>query len=192
MSYNFFAFLNRMKYIKRWSLMHNVEEENIMEHSQNVAMIANALAVIGNIYFKENNDENKIAVIALFHESSEVITGDLPTPIKYYNKDINIAYKNLEDIANDKLLSMLPAELKDYYTNILNQDCSSSEYKIVKAADKLAAYIKCIEELKAGNKEFKKAEVQIKKEIQKMNLPAVKFFMENFMESYNLTLDELD
>ena len=192
MSYNFYAFLNRMKYIKRWSLMHNVKEENIMEHSQNVAVIAHALAEIGNVFFGENNDSAKIALIALFHESGEVITGDLPTPIKYYNKDINKAYKNLEDLAENKLLGMLPPELAEAYSGIIKADKSSPEYKIVKTADKLAAYIKCLEELKSGNGEFKKAESQIKTELEKIDLPALRYFNEHFLESYSLTLDELD
>ena len=150
--YKFFAFMNRKKFIERWSLMRSTVKENIMEHSEQVAEIAHALAMIRNTYYGGNLNPDRIAVIALYHEASEVITGDLPTPIKYYNPDINSAYKNLEHIANNKLLTMLPDELKPMYKDYIEPDEES--YKIVKDADKLAAYIKCIEETKVGNKEF--------------------------------------
>lgn len=190
--YNFFAFLNRMKYIKRWSLMRSVAEENIMEHSQQVAVTAHALAVIKNKLFGGNVDESKAVMYALYHESAEVITGDLPTPIKYFNTEIQHAYKDLESIAADKLLKMLPKELEEEYFEVIKPDTLSYEYKIVKAADKLSAYIKCIEELKAGNQEFKKAKESIEKEIKSKNMQEVNYFFDNFIQSFYLTLDELE
>lgn len=191
MSYNFFAFMNRMKYIKRWSLMRSVQNENIMEHSEQVAMIAHALAVIGNIYFNKNYDVNRIGMIACYHETSEVITGDLPTPIKYFNPEINTAYKSLENLAENRLLDMLPNKMREVYSNLI-QNVNEEEYKIMKGADKIAAYIKCIEELKAGNSEFKKAHDTILKNINENELEEVKYFMDNFIEGFRLTLDELD
>lgn len=190
--YNFFAYLDRMKYINRWSLMRSTESENIMEHSAQVAIIAHALAVIGNTYFGKNHDEDRVAVLALFHETSEVITGDLPTPIKYFNPEIRDAYKSLEHIANDKLLGMLPPEMKPSYERVINAEKQDDEAKLVKYADKLSAYLKCLSELKAANGEFKKAKNSIEKELAAMESQEVKFFLENFVKPYTLTLDELD
>lgn len=189
--YKFFAFLNRMKYISRWSLMRSTVRENIMEHSQQVAVVAHALATISNTYFGGNLDANSIAVKALFHETSEVLTGDLPTPIKYFNPEIRDAYKALEQFSNDKLLKLLPAEMVDMYTNIVN-DNDSIEHKFVKYADKICAYIKCIDEVKMSNSEFFKAEKTIRAEIDAIDSPEVKFFMENFIDAFYLTLDELE
>jgi len=189
--YKFFAFLNRMKYISRWSLMRSTVRENIMEHSQQVAVVAHALATISNTYFGGNLDANSIAVKALFHETSEVLTGDLPTPIKYFNPEIRDAYKALEQYSNDKLLKLLPTEMVDVYTNIVN-DNESIEHKFVKYADKICAYIKCIDEVKMSNSEFFKAEKTIRAEIDAINSPEVKFFMENFVDAFYLTLDELE
>ena len=157
--YKFFAFLNRMKYIKRWSLMRSVREENIMEHSQQVAVIAHALALIKNKIYGGNVDVNKIVLLAQYHEVGEVITGDLPTPIKYFNPEIKAAYKDLEKGASQRLLGMLPETLKQEYQEFIMPDEQSEEYKIVKCADRLAAYLKCVEEIKAGNSEFKKAKI---------------------------------
>lgn len=187
----FFAFLNRMKYINRWSLMRSTVSENIMEHSQQVAVVAHSLAVIGNTYFGQNLDADSIAVKALFHECSEVITGDLPTPIKYINHELNSAYKQIENAANDKLLTYLPPEMKNIYADILKNPCET-EKKYVKYADKLCAYIKCIEELKTGNKEFSQAAETIKKELIAYNSKEVNYFMSNFVPAYELTLDELN
>lgn len=189
--YKFFAFLNRMKYISRWSLMRSTVRENIMEHSQQVAVVAHALATISNTYFGGNLDANSIAVKALFHETSEVLTGDLPTPIKYFNPEIRDAYKALEQYSNDKLLKLLPTEMVEVYTNIVN-DNESIEHKFVKYADKICAYIKCIDEVKMSNSEFFKAEKTIRAEIDAINSPEVKFFMENFVDAFYLTLDELE
>lgn len=189
--YKFFAYLNRMKYIKRWSLMHSTTGENIMEHSQQVAVVAHALATVSNLYFGGNLDVNSITVKALFHETSEVLTGDLPTPIKYFNPEIRDSYKNLEKIANMKLLSLLPSEISAEYEKII-LDNSSVEHKFVKYADKLCAYIKCVDEVKMGNAEFSKAKESIFAEIVNFHSPEVDYFVENFLPAFALTLDELD
>ena len=190
--YKFFAFLSRMKFIDRWSLMHSVKKENIMEHSHQAAVLAHALAVIGNAYFGKAYDVNLVAVTALFHESSEVLTGDLPSPIKYFNPEIKTAYKGLEAIACDKLLGMLPDEMRGEYEKVLQPDCSGYEYRLTKCADKLCAYIKCLEELKMSNNEFKKAKQSLEKELSALNSEEVNFFLKNFVEPFKLTLDELD
>ena len=188
----FFAFINRMKYIKRWSLMHSIREENIMEHSQEVAVIAHALALIENKMFNGSVDENLVLKTALYHEVGEVITGDLPTPIKYFNPEIKNAYKDLEKNACEKLLSMLPDELRESYTEYILPDTSKKEYQIVKFADRLAAYLKCVEEIKAGNMEFKKAKKSIETELKGSNSQSVAYFLKEFVPAYELTLDELD
>lgn len=192
MAYNFYAYLGRMKYIERWSLMYSTVKENIMEHSEQVAQIAHALAMINNKIFGGDANAEKCVTLAVFHECSEVITGDLPTPIKYYNNEIKVAYKDLEAVSNKKLLSMLPEEFKLEYEKIISPDESTIEYKLSKSADKLSAYIKCLEELKSGNKEFQKAEKSIKKELESSPIPEVKYFMENFIPGFKKTLDELD
>ena len=189
--YKFFFFLDRMKYIKRWSLMHSTTNENIMEHSQQVAVIAHALATISNVYFGGNLDANSIAVKALFHETSEVMTGDLPTPIKYFNPEIRDAYKSLEKLANERLLSLLPSQLSAEYAKIVMDDVSE-EHKFVKYADKICAYIKCVDEVKRGNAEFAKAKETIFKEINAFRSKEVDYFMGNFLPAFSLTLDELD
>lgn len=189
--YNFFAFMNRMKYIERWSLMRSTRKENIMEHSEQVAMFAHALAVIGNKFYGKNYDANRIGMIAAYHETSEVITGDLPTPIKYFNPEIKSAYKALEKTSAEKLVAMLPEELKEEYSSLIISP-SYEEHKIMKCADKLSAYVKCVEELNAGNKEFLKAEKSIKKELEKFDLPECEYFIKNFLPSFSLTLDELE
>ncbi len=188
--YKFFAYLNRMKYINRWSLMRSTVTENIMEHSQQVAVIAHALASISNLYFGGSLNADSIAVKALFHETSEVLTGDLPTPIKYFNPQIRDAYKALERYSNDKLLTLLPQELSELYDGIINDD-SSVEHRFVKYADKIAAYIKCVDEVNMGNTEFINAETTILDEIKKYNSPEVDYFMEHFVDAFQLTLDEL-
>lgn len=190
--YKFFAYLNRMKYIKRWSLMRSTREENIMEHSQDVAVIAHALALINNKMFGGNVDEKKVVLLAQYHEVSEVVTGDLPTPIKYLNSDINSAYKDLEKQASIRILNMLPEKLKEEYEPYILPDTTTLEYKIVKYADRISAYIKCIEELKAGNLEFKKAKNSIGKELQAVEFASVKYYIKEFIPSFELTLDELD
>ncbi|MBQ8818775.1 MAG: 5'-deoxynucleotidase [Clostridia bacterium] len=191
--YNFFAYMSRMKLIKRWSLMKAVTDENIAEHSAEVAQIAHALAVIANKLYGKNINADRVTTLALYHESSEVITGDLPTPIKYYNPEIRKAYKDIESVANQKLISMLPEELREEYIPLVEQDADSYEHKLVKAADKLSAYVKCIDELKSGNREFAKAEAALSAEVAAYHyLPEVKYFCDNFLESYSKTLDELD
>lgn len=189
--YNFYAFMDRMKYIKRWSLMRSVRDENIMEHSQQVAMIAHALAVIRNKLFGGNVDAEKCVLYAVYHECGEVITGDLPTPIKYFNNSIHGAYKSLEDRACDKLLSMLPEELQEELGGYIKPDVKSEEYKIVKAADRFSAYIKCLEEHRCGNTEFEQAKKAIEKDLHSRNMPEVEYFFENFIQAFLLTLDEL-
>ena len=190
--YKFFAFLDRMKYIRRWSLMRSVREENIMEHTEQVAVIAHALALIGNRMFGKKTDAEKAALYALYHETGEVITGDLPTPIKYFNEDIRSAYKDLEKNACVKLLGMLPEELKADYETYVQPDTDRYEYKLAKAADKISAYLKCVEEVKAGNPEFRKAKAATLKAIKGFDMEEVKYFMENIAPAYELTLDELD
>ncbi len=192
MKYDFYAFMDRMKYIKRWQLMRSVREENIMEHSQQVAMFAHALAVINNKVFGGNADAEKAVLYAVYHECSEVMTGDMPTPIKYFNQSILGAYKNLEDTACDKLLTTIPQELRDEFALCIKPKADSYEYSLMKAADRLAAYVKCLEELRYGNKEFIKAEKSIKKDLLSRKMPEVDYFFENFIESFNLSLDELD
>ena len=182
-----------MKLIRRWSLMKAVDEENIAEHSAAVAQIAHALAVIANRVYGNSVNADRVTTLALYHESSEVITGDLPTPIKYYNPEIRRAYGEIEKVANDKLLSMLPDELRDDYRPLIEQDATTYEHRLVKAADKISAYVKCVEELKSGNREFAKAEASLKTEVEAYyDLPEVKYFCDRFLESFSKTLDELD
>ena len=188
--YKFFAFLDRMKYIKRWSLMRSVREENIMEHTEQVAVIAHALALIGNRFFGKNTDAKEAALYALYHETGEVITGDLPTPIKYFNEDIRTAYKDLETKAGAKLLAMLPPELAEEYEKYVLPDTEKYEYKLAKAADKISALIKCTEELNMGNREFAVAEKAQREAIQRLGCPEADIFMEEFMPSFSLSLDE--
>ena len=190
--YKFFAFLDRMKYIKRWSLMRSTREETIMEHTQQVTVLSHALALIKNKMFGGNLNIEKVLLYATYHETGEVITGDLPTPIKYFNPEILNAYKSLESMAETRLLEMLPNEIKEDMCSAVLHDESSEEYKLVKTADKLSAYIKCIEELKVGNGEFKKAEKTLFKDLKKIDSPELNYFMENMLPAYKLTLDELD
>lgn len=192
MAYSFYAFLDRMKYIKRWSLMRSVREENIMEHSQQVSMLAHCLALINNHVFKGTVNAEKCVMYALYHECSEVVTGDLPTPIKYYNNSIHGAYKKLEDVACDKLLNMLPDELKAGIEEYVKPDESSYEYTLMKCADRLSAYIKCLEELRCGNSEFSRAKKSIGDDLKSKNVPELNYFLENFIDAFYLTLDELE
>lgn len=192
MRYDFYAFMDRMKYIRRWSLMRSVRDENIMEHSQQVAMLAHALALINNKIYGGTVNAEKCVLMAVYHECGEVMTGDLPTPIKYFNNSIHGAYKELEDKACDKLLSTLPDELSSALSEFVKPDADSAEYKIVKAADRLAAYIKCLEERRCGNSEFLKAEKSIEKDLKNRKMREVEYFMENFIPAYTLTLDELE
>ncbi len=192
MKYDFFAYLNRMKHIKRWALMRSNVEENIMEHTEQVSVVAHALATIKNVYFKGNVDILKVVLYAQYHETSEVITGDLPTPIKYFNKEINVAYKDIERGASIKLLETLPEEVREEYEKYVLPDEASEEYKIMKCADKISAYIKCLEEVKWGNSEFVKAKETIYKDLKKCDREEVKYFIKNVLPKYELTLDELE
>ena len=191
--YHFFSYMARMKHIKRWGLMRNTREENIQEHSLQTAMIAHALALIKNRMFGGNVNAERVLALAVYHEAGEVITGDLATPIKYFNPEIKTAYKLIERVAEEKLVDMLPEALKgDYESLILDRDAEGELYAIVKAADKICAYLKCVEELSAGNSEFEKAKNAIEKTIKEMDRPEVNYFMETFVPSFELTLDELN
>ena len=190
---HFFAYISRMKFINRWSLMRNTTNESLSVHSYEVSVIANALAVIGNKRLSKSYDPERAAVIALYHDASEIITGDLPTPIKYYNDDIRKAYQQIEGISEQSLLSMLPKDLQETYEPLICTDKADKELlPYVKAADKLSALIKCICEVRMGNREFLKAERTIREALESNELPALKVFMEEFLPSYELTLDELD
>lgn len=189
----FFAMMSRMKYIERWSLMRNSREENISEHCLEVSMIAHALAVISNSRCNNNINEYKAAVIGMFHDSTEIITGDMPTPIKYYNKEIKDAYKQIEHNASIQLMSMLPEDMRSYYDPLFfKQEDDEYIWKLVKAADKLSALIKCIEEQKAGNEEFVSAHKAIKNIVDSYDMMEVKIFVKEFLPSYYKTLDELN
>ncbi len=190
--FKFFAYLNRMKNIKRWSLMRSVREENIMEHSQQVAVIAHALALINNKIFGGNINIEDTVLLAQYHEVGEVITGDLPTPIKYFNPEIKNAYKDLEKNACERILGMLPESLTEDYRKYVVPDENSAEYKLVKYADRLSAYLKCVEEVSAGNSEFKKALKSIEKELKNSDSKEVEYYMREFVPAYSLSLDELD
>lgn len=191
MSYHFFALLERMKYIDRWGLMRNTRTENIQEHSHMVAVLAHALAVIQREKFGGQTDPNEAAVAGLYHDASEILTGDLPTPVKYDNPAIKDAYKAVERVAADKLLSMLPDELRADFAPYVREELDPELLAIVKAADKLSAHIKCLEELKAGNNEFSLAARQTRAALDAMELPALSYFMEHFLSGFSLTLDEL-
>ena len=190
MKSHFFAYISRMRFIQRWALMRNTAPENVQEHSHQVAVLAHALAVIRNEKFGGHVDPGAVAVAALYHDASEILTGDMPTPIKYDNPSIQHAYKEVEAVAEKKLLHMLPEELQSVYAPILTPADAEVE-KLVKAADKLSAYIKCVEELKAGNTEFREAAAQTRKALEGCGVPEVDYFLDTFMDSFSLTLDEL-
>ena len=190
MKSHFFAYVSRMRFIQRWALMRNTAQENVQEHSHQVAVLAHALAVIRSEKFGGTVDPGQVAVAALYHDASEILTGDMPTPIKYDNPAIRKAYKDVEAVAEGKLLAMLPEELHGVYAPILTPT-DPEVIRLVKAADKLSAYIKCVEELKAGNNEFREAAAQTRKALEAYELPEVGYFLETFMDSFALTLDEL-
>lgn len=195
MEYNFYATVARMKYIERWALMRNTITENLSEHSLEVSMIAHALCVIGNKRYGKALNAEKAAMIGIYHDTSEIITGDMPTPVKYYNKLIKDAYKSLEDEANRSLLNQLPEDIREAYEDIFfKTEDYAYEWKLVKAADKLSAMIKCMEEEKTGNREFVKAKEATEKAILTLSneLPEVKDFMEEFLPAFAKTLDELN
>ena len=191
MSSSFFAMVNRMKLIDRWALMRNTSKENIAEHSHSVAVIAHALALIGNKKFGKNYDASRAALLALYHDTTEVITGDMPTPVKYYNDEIKNVYKDIEHIAGERLLNMLPEEFKDDYRSFFEaEESDKALWALVKAADKISALIKCIVEHRMGNLEFETALSAQENKINAIDLPEVKYFSEHFLPAYYLTLDE--
>ncbi len=190
--YSFGAMMSRMKYIKRWALMRNATRENISEHSLEVAMVAHLLSVIGKTRFGKNLNVEKASLIAIYHDSTEIITGDMPTPIKYYNEDIQSAFKEIEDVAANNLLMMLPEDIrKEYQSLFFPEEEDEYLWKLVKAADKISALLKCVEEEKAGNTEFVNAKKATLESIQKMQLEEVQVFFEEFYPAYEKTLDEL-
>lgn len=190
MSSSFFAYIFRMRYIARWALMRNTRTENVEEHSYEVAVLAHALAVIGQEVFHKDVNPDRVATAALFHDAPEIITGDLPTPIKYFNPAIKAAYDQVEAVAQDKLLGMLPPELAGAYEPLLRGEDEESR-RYVKAADKLAAWLKCLEERKAGNSEFVQAQEETLRALQAMEMEEVTWFLEHVGESFGLTLDQL-
>jgi len=190
MDHSFFAYIFRMRYIARWALMRNTRTENVEEHSYEVAVLAHALAVIGRDVFHKETDPDRAAVAALFHDAPEIITGDMPTPVKYYNPDIKTAYRQVESVAQDKLLSMLPPELAPAYEPLVRES-DEGVRRYVKAADKLSAYIKCVEEGKVGNSEFRRAEGETMAALRSMDMEEVDWFLERMGGAFRLTLDDL-
>lgn len=190
--YDFFAFLGRMKYINRWGLMRNTQAENIKEHSLDVALLAHALVVIRATYFNGTLDPGKAALYALFHDASEIFTGDMPTPVKYFNPDFKRSFHELEDRARRKLLAMLPEELAPVYEPLFFFDQQDEDYlPVIKAADKIAALLKCLEEEKSGNGEFRRAGEEHLTLLQASPLEEVRYFIDKFLPGYRLSLDEL-
>ncbi len=192
MEYHFYAMISRMKYIERWALMRNAISENISEHSLLVSMLSHALAVIGKKRFHKDLNAEKAALIGLYHDATEIITGDMPTPIKYYNRDILGAFQKIEENAANQLLNMLPDDMREEYHSIFFAE-EGEEYlwKLVKGADKLSALIKCMEEEKTGNTEFLKAKASISEALSQMELPEVEVFIAEYLSSYAKSLDEL-
>lgn len=191
MSSNFFAMHSRMKYINRWALMRNTRQENISEHSGDVAVIAHALAVIGIVRLKKDLNAERAAFLGLYHDMPEIITGDMPTPVKYHSEQMKKAYAEVEDMASEQLIAMLPEDMKSYYESaFFRKDEDEYLWKLVKAADKISALIKCIEEKKAGNSEFSKALESTQQLITALQLEEADIFLEEFIPSFYLSLDE--
>lgn len=189
----FYAYLSRMKHIFRWSLMKNSQQESLSVHSLDTAVIAHALGLLRNRRFGGNCNVERLVLLAIYHDCSEILTGDMPTPIKYYNPEIKEAYKEVEAVANEKLLQMLPSDLRPDYAPLFKHEDEDPELlKLLKAADKISALIKCVEEENSGNKEFSKAKISITDSIKKMHLPEADAFVEEFLPSYGLTIDELN
>ena len=191
MSHPFFAYIARMRYIVRWGLMRNTMQENIQEHSHMVAVLAHALAVIRRDKFGGTVDPGRVAAVALYHDAPEILTGDLPTPIKYYNPDIRDAYREVEQFSAHKLLHMLPEALRPSFAPLLREGYDPGLRTLVKAADKLSAHLKCLEELKAGNREFQSAAQQTRAALDAFHLPELDYFLAEFLPAFPLTLDEL-
>ncbi len=191
MNYSFFAMISRMKYIDRWALMRNTENESLDSHSKEVAVIAHALAVIGNKRFGKSYNADRAAVLGLYHDAHEIITGDMPTPVKYQNDDILEAFRAVEVAANEKLLCKLPEDLRDEFAVLMDEDADKALKPLVKAADRLSALIKCIEERKAGNTEFREAEAATRKRLEESGVPEAEVFIKEFLPAYEMTLDML-
>lgn len=191
MSSHFFSLFSRMKNINRWSLMRNSSEESLSQHSLEVAAISHALAVIGNKRLNKNYDASKAAVLGIYHDMPEIITGDMPTPVKYYNTDIRRCFGQIEKAAQSQLLKTLPEDLRDEYRELLIPDENTELYKLVKAADKISALIKCTEEKKAGNMEFDAAAQSTLNSLNKMNCEEAQIFLDEFLDSFSLVLDNL-
>ncbi|MDY4742025.1 MAG: 5'-deoxynucleotidase [Lachnospira sp.] len=188
---HFFAMLSRMKYINRWGLMRNTRNENLCEHSLEVAYVAHALGIINNEIFGGDINAERLAVLGMYHDVTEIITGDMPTPIKYYNPLIRDAYKEVEQVAEEQMLSGISPDIRERYRGVLLETEEEAElWKYVKAADKISAYIKCIEEKKTGNRDFEDAEVTIYNAINDMGLPEVDYFMKEYIPAYMLTIDK--
>ncbi|MBI1736303.1 MAG: 5'-deoxynucleotidase [Candidatus Rokubacteria bacterium] len=189
---HFFAYLSRMKFIRRWGLMHTTYPENIQEHSLRVAMIAHALAVIRNRCYGGAVDPARAALLALYHDAPEVLTGDLPAPIKHFDPEIKTAYRQIETAAARRLLDMVPPALEaDYRALLLPTAADEPLRALVRAADKLCAYVKCLEEIAAGNPEFARAEKTLRATVETIELPEVRYFLDTFTPSFRLTLDDL-
>lgn len=192
MKSHFFAYLSKLRWIHRWGLKRNAVSENVMEHSWEVSVISHALALIKNRYFNGNLDVNAIAVAALFHDCGEILTGDMPSPIKYHSPEITKSYKSIEKQAEHELLDLLPKQLQNDYKLVMIEEEIPTEHKaIIKAADTISAYLKCKMELAAGNQEFSIAEKDIEAKLKSMNMQEVQYFLNTFTSSYELTLDEL-
>lgn len=189
---HFFAYMARMKFIQRWGVMRNTQSENIQEHSLQAAILAHALAVIARDQFGRDVDPERVMALAVFHDASEVITGDLPSPIKHHDPELSSAYGRIEEAARERLTAMLPDNMRDVYRPLLLCKDRPQHVQLVKAADKLCSYLKCLEELKGGNEEFTHARDAIEGEIEAIDLPEVAWFMERFVPSFSLTLDELN
>lgn len=191
MNYHFYSMILRMKYVDRWGLMRNTWKESLAEHTLDVAVIAHALAIIGNKRFQKNLDPYRTAMLALFHDASEILTGDMPTPVKYYNEDMIRTYKQVEDIANHRLIEMLPDDFREEYEPLFfKQEEDAYLWKLVKAADKLSAYIKCLMEEQSGNKEFSVAKEAQLSSLKSLQLPEAEYFLKEFMDGFCKTLDE--
>jgi len=190
---NFYAMMSRMKYINRWGLMNNTKYENLSEHSLQVAMLAHCLVLIHNKRFAGSLNAERASILAVFHDSTEIITGDMPTPIKYFNNTIKDAYKDIENAAADRLCSLLPEDFREDMELIIKQNSDEDKElkKFVKAADRFSALIKCIEELRMGNEEFRQAKTGIEKSIKEMNMPEAEIFSKEFLPAFSLSLDEM-
>ena len=191
MPYAFFAYLSRLKLIRRWSLMRNTQPENDAEHSLQVAMIAHAIAVIGRDRYHRDTDPEHVLTLAVYHDATEVMTGDLPTPVKYHNEELRNAYHRLEDVSADRLLDLLPEDMRPAFFPCLRQE-NGYDRDVVKAADKISAYIKCLEEKRAGNREFDYAAENVRKSLDAVELPEVRDFLREFLPAFEMTLDALN